>query len=146
MEITMDERLQVIVTIAKVNRAFQRELNKKLAKLNISYLDYLVLRGIKDGPKPMVELANKYLVTQASITSTVDKLEDMGLVRRERSQDDRRLVLIYITEKGKGVMEEGFRIYRELSEEIMKELKDDQVKSLLEGLNILLSRLENIKS
>ncbi|AHC52132.1 MarR family transcriptional regulator [Sulfolobus acidocaldarius SUSAZ] len=146
MEITMDERLQVIVTIAKINRAFQRELNKKLAKLNISYLDHLVLRGIKDGPKPMVELANKYLVTQASITSTVDKLEDMGLVRRERSQDDRRLVLIYITEKGKEVMEEGFKIYRELSEEIMKELKDNQVKSLLEGLSVLLSRLENIRS
>ncbi len=141
MQVTINEKLQVISTIAKIHRAIQRELNRRLKDLNLTYLDFLVLRSTIEGPKPMVYIANRYYVTQATITSSVDKLENIGLVRRVRSSEDRRVVLIEITEKGKGIYEEGLKLYRELVEEIMKEIRDEEVLNLLDKLNMILSKL-----
>lgn len=144
MQTTVDEKVQVFNNIIKIYRALQRELNRRLGNLNLNYLDFLVLRAVSDGPKSMISIANRYFVTQASITSSVDKLESIGAVKRTRSKEDRRVILVEITEKGKEIYDEGIRLYRELVEEILRGMKEEEVKELLDKLNYVLSRLENI--
>src|SRR5690242_3481831 len=54
------------------------------------------------------ELARKLLKTCGTVTSNVDALEKRGLVRRERSTDDRRVVMVSLTKDGKGLIEHMF--------------------------------------
>lgn len=54
------------------------------------------------------ELAKKLLKTCGTVTSNVDGLEARGLVRRERSSDDRRVVRVSLTKSGKAMIERLF--------------------------------------
>lgn len=52
------------------------------------------------GPLNHKEIAEKILKREANITHVVDNLERDGLVERERSQEDRRIVEVHLTDKG----------------------------------------------
>jgi DNA-binding MarR family transcriptional regulator len=56
-----------------------------------------------DGPKIMRELAGFLLLAVNSVTSIVDNLETKGIVRRHRSEEDRRIVRVELTEHGRAV-------------------------------------------
>ena len=59
------------------------------------------------GPLPMTRLAEIEQVSVPAITKTVGRLEGEGLVSRERSARDRRLVLVSATEAGRARLEAG---------------------------------------
>ena len=53
------------------------------------------------GPIHQCDLARKHLQSGGNITMIVDNLERAGLVRRERSPEDRRYVQVHLTEAGR---------------------------------------------
>jgi DNA-binding MarR family transcriptional regulator len=53
------------------------------------------------GPRMMRELAEFLLLAVNSVTSTVDNLEKKGIVSRQRSAEDRRVVRVELTDAGK---------------------------------------------
>jgi len=55
------------------------------------------------GPRMMRELAEFLLLAVNSVTSTVDNMEAKGLVRRKRSEEDRRVIEVELTEHGRAV-------------------------------------------
>jgi DNA-binding MarR family transcriptional regulator len=55
------------------------------------------------GDLSLTELSGKMSARNSTITGIVDRMERDGLVQRERSQSDRRVVLIRPTEKGREV-------------------------------------------
>ena len=59
------------------------------------------------GRLPVSRLAGLERVSPPAITKLVDALETKGLVRRERSTEDRRVVLIEATEAGRRLLEHG---------------------------------------
>lgn len=140
-----ENRIQVMSTIAKIYRAMSRELNRRLAQLNLSYLDFLVLRATSEEKRTMAYLANRFFVTQSAITASVDKLEGMGLVRRIRDIEDRRKIMIEITDKGVEIFNKGIEIYKKLAEEVTAELSEDEVILLLDKLTIILKKLEELE-
>ena len=81
-------------------------------------------------------LAQKMQVTPATITGALNKLEAEGLVRRERSAADRRVVLVRRTDKGSRVFDEYRSAWRGMSQQALGGLSNDQLrqlKSLLEA-------------
>jgi DNA-binding MarR family transcriptional regulator len=130
-------------SIAKIHRAFQRELNRRLGSLNITYLDFLILKATMEGETTMAKLAKRFFVTQSAITAAVDRLEEMKLVSRGRSSDDRRIITVKITDDGVKVFKEGMTIYKSLAEDILRDFNDKE--NLLKFLIQLLERLETLE-
>src|ERR1700733_1403988 len=63
------------------------------------------LAGIERlGPQRLTLLAAREGVTQPAMTQLISRLEDAGLVRREPSPDDGRVVLVVITEHGRATL------------------------------------------
>lgn len=58
-----------------------------------------ILRG-EGQPLPILEVADRMLAVVPGITGLVDRLEGMGLLARERSTEDRRVVFVAITAGG----------------------------------------------
>src|SRR6516162_6787191 len=52
------------------------------------------------GPQRLTVLATREGVTQPAMTQLISRLEDSGLVRREASPEDGRVVLVVITDEG----------------------------------------------
>lgn len=59
-----------------------------------------------EGELPMVELAQRLMITKAGMTKMVDRLEDAGLVRRRASKTDRRVVAVVLTAQGRRLQED----------------------------------------
>jgi DNA-binding MarR family transcriptional regulator len=56
------------------------------------------------GPQRLTLLAAREGVTQPAMTQLISRLEDSGLVRREASPDDGRVVLVVITDEGRAML------------------------------------------
>ena len=85
------------VILREVTRRQETVFTKgNLAVSHIIVLDYLKERG----PCKMSELAKALGLTLSAVTSIVDKMIDSDLVKRERSQKDRRVVKVQLLAKG----------------------------------------------
>jgi DNA-binding MarR family transcriptional regulator len=62
---------------------------------------------------PMGELASRILASKSGLTRVIDKMEKAGLVRRERPEDNRRVVLVFITPEGLQTLQDARRVHRD---------------------------------
>ncbi len=67
----------------------------------------LAVKGMPEGQRPRIrELANQLHVQHHSAVELINRLEAGGYVRRERTEEDRREVLLALTSKGENVLAE----------------------------------------
>ena len=88
----------------------------------------------------MKELAERLGVTTGTLTVGIDKLEKMELVARKPHEHDRRSWLIVLTDEGNLMYEQHHRFHREFTDEISRDLTDEQITTLSELLKIILKR------
>lgn len=67
--------------------------------ITLRWYDVLVHLEDADGLR-MNELAGRILSSKSGLTRVIDRMEEAGLVRRERPSDDRRVVQVFITPEG----------------------------------------------
>ncbi len=92
---------EVLVALRRVIRATDLH-SKHLAKTTgLTAPQILLLQTIRDkGEVTIGELANKMSLSQATVTTILDRLEKRSLVFRERSTQDKRKVHAYLTDEG----------------------------------------------
>ena len=75
---------------------------KALRPLGLSHTGFALLVTIwVGGPQEVRSLARKHRLSKPSVTSAIGTLERMGLAARERSTEDRRLVSVALTARGR---------------------------------------------
>ncbi len=100
---SMPEVFQLIELAGKKLKQMQRETIKE-ADLTPPQYFILTLLWEEDG-RPLRELAAAAHSSRATMTGIVDTLERKGLVTREPNPDDRRSLLVKLTEKGEALQE-----------------------------------------
>jgi MarR family transcriptional regulator, 2-MHQ and catechol-resistance regulon repressor len=110
----------------------QRLWEKNLASLGLTLTELRILRVLsRDGPSPMAKVATELYMTPASITGLVDRLEGDGMVERERSLHDRRVVRVRATQKGKDSFDRGLRLYRRFMGRALQSLTEEEAAQLI---------------
>jgi DNA-binding MarR family transcriptional regulator len=96
------------------------------------------LAGIERvGPQRLTLLATREAVTQPAMTQLISRLEDAGLVRREPSQEDGRVVLVAITDEGRAVLARRRAIRGGRLANIITQLSPDHRAALVAALPAL---------
>jgi DNA-binding MarR family transcriptional regulator len=90
------------------------------------------------GPLPISKIGRQLYISKPNMTPLIDKLVDDGWVKRSRSEKDRRVVNVEITEEGKKFLFEARKVVEENIKENLNDLDDND-------LNLLNESLENIK-
>lgn len=93
----------------------------------------------KDGCT-LTEIGNRAQIDNSSLTTMVDKLEKEGLVERRLFAQDRRVVTLYLTDKGRELAIKIFSFGESLNEELKNSLEEEPnnfYKSLEAISNIL---------
>ena len=108
------------------------------AGITLRWYDALVhLEETPEGLR-MNELAERILYSKSGFTRVVDRLEEAGLVRRVRPDNDRRSILVSLTNKGRETMEQARRHHRHAIEEhFSRHLTDTDVKAMTRALEKL---------
>ncbi|GAA1910458.1 MAG: MarR family transcriptional regulator [Williamsia herbipolensis] len=94
--------------VAEVGTAMQRYQRSVQAfddavgrRLGLGPADLRCLDWLSEGPLTAKELATATGLRPAATTALIDRLEAKGLLRRSPSPDDRRRVLVEMTEEGR---------------------------------------------
>ncbi|MBT2677090.1 MarR family transcriptional regulator [Streptomyces sp. ISL-14] len=87
-----------------------------------------------EGDMEVRQLADLTLSTRAAVSSAVNKLEAAGMVRRKPVPNDRRLVVVQLTETGRAQMEPAMRGQLAIEEELLSSLTPEQQRHLAEML------------
>ncbi len=82
------------------------------------------------GPLCQRAIGQTILKTGGNVTLVIDNLEKLGLVRRERDSDDRRQIVVSLTEKGAAVIAEVFPRHAKSVESVMQVLTPEEQQQL----------------
>nr|WP_204664403.1 MarR family transcriptional regulator [Fusibacter tunisiensis] len=102
--------------------------------LTISELHVIEAIG-KEGPSPMSVIAAKLYVTVGTLTIAINNLVRKGYVMRERSETDRRVVLIQLTDLGVDAHKHHEIFHNEMIEYTMASLSDEESDVLTKALS-----------
>ncbi len=96
------------------------------------------LAGIERlGPQRLTVLAAREGVTQPAMTQLISRLEESGLVRREASPEDGRVVLVVITDEGRAVLARRRSVRSERMAAIIAQLGPEHRAALASALPAL---------
>ncbi len=101
----MDSIDEVLIALRRVIRATDLH-SKHLAKTTgLTAPQILLLQTIRNqGQVTIGELANEMSLSQATVTTILDRLEKKALVYRERSTEDKRKVHAFLTNTGTSML------------------------------------------
>lgn len=88
-------------------------------------------------PKNMSTIAKKLSVTVGTLTIAMNSLVKKGYVLRERGQEDRRVVYISLSEKGRRAYEHHSRFHQEMINGVISALEPDEINALVKALEKL---------
>jgi len=131
----------IVDRINGIRRRLNRMLDETLAEFGLTDGEWKALTHLQmDGPPHRTsvgKLAEWADLSSGAMTNRIDRLEQAGLVKRVPDPDDRRGVLVELTDTGRRTWEESVSVQAEKESLIASALSEDEKKQL----NALLRRL-----
>lgn len=96
---------------------------------------YVLLEIEKGGVNNISGVCNDFGINQGNASTMCKKLEQAGLLLRERSEDDERVVILSVTDKGRKVLkkiEEQFLAF----DEYCRGISNEKMNEILKGFNM----------
>lgn len=125
--------------IKKIDKHLSDQLETYGVSIPQSFVLYCLL---EDNGITLKEIGNRTLIDSSSMTVLVDKLEKEELVERQLDPQDRRAIRVFITEKGRKVADEIYRIGTKFNAYLIDLLGEGNQKEFIHGLNNILSGLD----
>jgi MarR family 2-MHQ and catechol resistance regulon transcriptional repressor len=101
--------LNVYVKLMRATNTATSKIHEHLKEDNLTVSQFGVIEALYHlGPLSQSELGEKILKSNANLTTVVDSLEKKTLVERKRSDQDRRTVMVYLTELGRELIAKVF--------------------------------------
>ncbi len=107
--------------------------DRSISKLNLHLLMLLEVHG----PQPMSQLAALGDVALPNLTGIIDRMEERGLVRRVRDEDDRRVIVVHATTSGHDCLAELETVRREELRRILRKLGPDEQGLCLQAMQAI---------
>lgn len=127
----------VFYDVIKLEEKFLKKSKfKDISIKEVRTIESIGLNGIKS----MSAIAKKLRITVGTLTVSINNLLKKGYVIKEKSVQDKRVVTIRLTEKGKAL----FKAHQKFREKIMKEVILDLTKQEAEIFNGALNRVSII--
>lgn len=123
---------EATLNLMRTNDRIQIHFARLFRKFGLTNSQYNVLRILRgEGkPLPILEIASRTVTVVPGITGLIDRLEKAGFVRRERCEEDRRVIYVAITEEGLKSLAQIDKPDQELHVELWKNLTQRELKEL----------------
>jgi MarR family transcriptional regulator, 2-MHQ and catechol-resistance regulon repressor len=132
---TEEEKLALDLTIklARAHQALGNRINFEVVSAGVSSSQFGVLDALYHlGPLTLGDIAKKHLKSPNNMTSVVDTMERSGLVVRRRCENDRRVIYVDLTPKGREIFAKLWPVHVKRVTEAVANLSADEQKTLAE--------------
>lgn len=144
MEQKNEEVIEIITNLRRIIKSISSASKKLRKNFGITIPQLVCLNAVANSTDELVSLKHISQVIQLSaptVSGIVDRLEKSGLLRRERKKDDRRKLLIQLTDKGREVLAntpESIQIKLSKKINALSQTKRTQIKNALRTLTEVL--------
>lgn len=123
---------EAILNLLRTSDQFQNRLGRLFREYGLTSSQYNVLRILRGEGKPMpcLEIAERMIQVVPAMTGLIDRLENQGLVTRQRCTDDRRVVHIALTSRARELLESLDAPVQGLHHELIGHLTQSELKEL----------------
>jgi DNA-binding MarR family transcriptional regulator len=132
-------REEVVLSIARTSAVLTHSLEHALKAHGVTPTQYNVLRILR-GAAPeglcRYEIGERLITPGPDVSRLLDRMTSSGLLTRERSSTDRRLVVARITPRGLNVLEALDRPSQEIVDAQLQHMSDEQLLALRELLEL----------
>ncbi|MQW23785.1 MULTISPECIES: MarR family winged helix-turn-helix transcriptional regulator [unclassified Lactococcus] len=121
---------------------FKSLINGSLSGKNwkVSFNEFLVMQGIEQG-KSMTEIREELFVTKAAISQNLASLEKKGYITRETDLENRRQIIVNLTQVGLGVLRETGDTFDSGFLNFVEKMGVDDLTQMLEKMNRMIELL-----
>ena len=131
----------------KVLSSILAQADGQLARYRLTYAQWIPLYKLfkEDGCTP-IAMARDLSMDPAALTRSLHRLEAKGLIRRERSTQDRRVVHLWLSDEGRAVAEHVPGVMAEVLNSHLQGFSHDEWQLLLRLLQRMLANGEALKA
>lgn len=136
--------IDVAQSFSVVRRRTQALVVEACSDLQLTYSEYVLLLRLYDNEGCSQEVMGRDLfLDKAVITRVIKLLEKKDMIYRVSSDKDRRIKLLYLTEKGRSLESYIKGIVQQLISFLAKDMEPEKVKILMEGFSELAEKMSN---
>ena len=134
--------MEVLSRVTRLARHLDRERSAAFAAHGLEIWEFDVLAALRRAGRSARlspgQLIKETMVTSGTMTNRVDRLAARGLVLREGNPDDRRVVLVRLTDTGREAVDAALADLMEAERRILASLPPDRCRQLAAALRELL--------
>jgi len=129
--------------VRQTHRAFTRALQARIAPFGVSIGMWFFLRALwqQDGIS-QCELSQRVGMMEPTTASALTNMERKGFVQRVRNRSDRRIVNVFLTERGRALRRELLPLAAAVNEEALRGIAVNEVAQLRAVLGRVETRLD----
>ena len=119
-------------------------LQKQLIDSDLSMAQYIHLRSLREeGALSQSELSAILGIEKASSTRVLDELEQRQLILRERNREDRRVVVVSLSDQGRKKIDQAMKAARTAADRASKGFEEDELLQLFAAMDKLIGNLSS---
>lgn len=137
-----DARHEAVLNVVRTASLLSLKGSDLFRQFGLTEAQFNVLFSLKYKEKVWTQsdLGKRLVVTRASVTSVLDKLESKGLVARHGVEGNRRIYHIDLTPEGRALIDEVEPLYRRDVYEVMADLDEAACRTLTKNLERIRER------
>ncbi|MCI0550263.1 MAG: MarR family transcriptional regulator [Anaerolineae bacterium] len=133
------------MNLVRTSEMLVKQISLLLQPFDLSPASALVVSILADSPSPLSpnEIADRLIITRATVTGLLDSLERREYVRRLPHTSDRRMLLVELTDKGRQAVTEFRPIVHQHQKQWFQGLGEEEKQQLINSLHKLQEALSN---
>jgi DNA-binding MarR family transcriptional regulator len=133
--------IRIVGRISRLSRSIDRQLRTVFDRHHLEAWEYDVLASLRRSGPPYElragDLLAALMITSGAVTNRIDRLERRGLVRRGKRVEDKRYVLVQLTEAGLALIDDAVPAHLDNERSILEPLSAGELAQLEELLRRL---------
>ena len=139
--------IKIASLIREINLKLNNNISNNFKNSGFTTPQILLIKLLSiEGPLNVSEISEKMFLTKGTVSGIIDRLENQEVVKRNRSNEDKRIVSVVLTNKGEDITKTMRGTINKYFDTIFSICKEEDMEKIINGLDILKSVLdENCK-
>ncbi|MBU3196594.1 MarR family winged helix-turn-helix transcriptional regulator [Clostridium algidicarnis] len=135
--------IKIASLIREINLKLNNNISNNFKNSGFTTPQILLIKLLSiEGPLNVSEISEKMFLTKGTVSGIIDRLENQEVVKRNRSNEDKRIVSVALTNKGEDITKTMLGTINKYFDTIFSICKEEDMEKIINGLDILKSVLD----
>lgn len=136
---------EIVDSFREVKQLFFQLMSEMSCRFGVTGIQLMTLKALRDRPDiGLGELADHMRLGSSTLSGVIERLVKAELVSRERPVHNRRALVLKLSPKGAGVLEEADSAYRKYLSGL-NDLDPEEVRAMLQTHQKIIKKLEKVR-